>query len=97
MTYEEILSTLKANSSVSNFAHGDVDWKDLGLGSVEKIASHGGEDQGSDWWRVYYFQDHDIYIKASGYYSSYNGTDFEGWGDAVEQVKPTKREVTFYE
>lgn len=111
MNYQELLEVIKSQSEdVSDFAYGSLgehlkvdghipDYnvkvsKELGV--IKRVADHGGEDQGSDWYRVYHFVDHDVYIKASGYYSSYNGTDFNGW-DSVEEVKPVVKQVTFYE
>lgn len=67
----------------------------LGLGKVVEIDQYGGEDQGSTWYSVKHFVDHDVYIKTSGYYTSYHGTDFEeGYG---EEVKPTQKTITVYE
>ena len=56
----------------------------LGLGEVVEVEQKGGEDQGSEWYSVKHFVDHDVYIKTEGYYSSYNGTDFhDGYGFEV--------------
>lgn len=67
----------------------------LGLGEVEEVAQYGGEDQGSTWYSVKYFKDHDVYIRIDGHYTSYNGADFyEGYG---REVVPTERVVTFFE
>lgn len=67
----------------------------LGLGQIVEVEQYGGEGQGDDWYSVKHFVDHDVYIKTDGYYSSYNGTDFNyGYG---KEVKPVERTVTFYE
>lgn len=97
-TYEQIISVLKEKlDDVSSFAYQDYDSQELGLGEVKQIEQHGGEEQGSDWYSVQHFIDHDIYIKVSGYYSSYEGTDFsDGW-DSCEQVTPQQRTITVYE
>jgi len=98
MNYQEILEVLKSKlEDVREFGYEDFDPEDLGLGSIDNVASHGGEDQGSDWWVVYYFEDHDVYIKVEGYYSSYHGTDFEHWDEACSEVKPKEKVVTVYE
>ena len=66
----------------------------LGLGKVVEIEQYGGEDQGSTWYSVKHFVDHDVYIKTEGYYQSYNGTEFyEGYG---HEVTPQERTVTVF-
>ena len=94
MTAKEIIAVLEKNMSVSEFAYDDFDSVELGLGEYEEVDQHGGEDEGSDWWSVKYFKDHDVYIKVSGFYSSYSGTEFEGYGF---EVKPKEKTITVYE
>ena len=95
LTAQEILDIIKANMSVEDFAYEDYDSEELGLGEVKVVDSYGGEDQGSEWYKVQYFVEHDVYIKTEGWYSSYNGTDFEeGYG---EEVRPTQKTITVYE
>ncbi len=94
MNFEEIINVLtKISEEVSEFAYGDFPEE---LGKVQTVYSNGGEDRGSDWIRVYHFIDHNVYISFSGYYSSYNGTDFEGWDDVTE-VFPKQKTITVYE
>ena len=108
-TYEEILEILKQyfsdeneedySNGISRFAHADFDSSEMGLGPITHIgeADSGGSDQGSDWQRVYHFEDHDVYIKVSGYYQSHHGTDFdEGW-DSCSEVRPTSKTITVYQ
>jgi hypothetical protein len=98
MNYQEILEVLKNKlGHVSDFRYEAFDKHDLELGSIDKVASHGGENQGSDWWVVYNFEDHGVYIKVEGYYSSYNGTEFEDWDAACSEVKLKQKVVTVYE
>ena len=67
----------------------------LGLGKIEEVDSYGGEGQGERWWTIKYFVDHDVYIKTRGFYSSYNGVDFDyGIG---EIVKPVQKTITVFE
>lgn len=73
--------------------------EDLGLGKVVEVDQYGGSDQGSSWYVVKHFVDHDVYIRVNGYYSSYEGTDFfltenEPFGFEVE---PVEKVVVFYE
>lgn len=74
----------------------EKEWLDsLGIGEIEEVEQYGGEGQGDTWYSVKYFKDHDVYIRTDGYYSSYNGTDFdEGYG---YEVKPTEKTITVYE
>lgn len=97
-TYQEILEVLKEKlEDIQYFAYGVN--KDIGLGPITEIteARNGGEGLWSNWNRVYYFKDHDVYIKVTGYYSSYNGTDFdEGW-DCCSEVRPEQKTITVYQ
>lgn len=96
MTVEEILAEVeKQGISVDSFGYCDFPNPLENVGEWEEIEQVGGEDEGSTWYSVKFFKDHNVYIKTQGYYSSYNGTDFDyGYGD---EVKPVERTVTFYE
>ena len=98
LTYEQIIEVLKEKiDSVNEFAHEDYDNEELGLGEIEEVDQYGGEDQGSNWYSVKHFKDHDVYIRVDGYYSSYDGTDFyEGWG-SCSNVRPQQKTITVYE
>jgi hypothetical protein len=96
-TFDEIMEILEEKiGSVSYFAYEEYDKEALGLGEIEEVHKEGGEDQGSHWESVKHFKDHNVYIKVTGYYSSYNGTYFEGW-DECTQVTPQERVITVYE
>lgn len=98
MNYQEILEKLKENiDSVSNFAFEDYDSKKLGLGEVEEIDQYGGEGEGDHWHSVKHFKEHDIYIKVTGYYQSYNGTEFYGGWGSCSQVFPKQKTIIVYE
>lgn len=96
MTAEEILKVLESSDvSVSSFGYDDFDSVELGLGECEEIEQYGGEGEGSTWYSVKYFKDHDVYIRTDGYYTSYHGTDFDdGYG---YEVKPAQKTITVYE
>lgn len=65
------------------------------VGNVEEVNSiGGGEGEGDYVERVYHFKDHNVYIKITGFYSSYNGTD---WGEHFREVKPKEKVVTVFE
>ena len=96
-SFSEIIEVLKEKiERVSCFAHEDYDKEDLGLGEIREVHQEGGEEQGSHWESVKYFKDHDVYIKITGYYTSYHGTDFDGWEDCIE-VTPQSKVIIVYE
>lgn len=63
--------------------------------SSKKIQSHGGENQGSDFWAVWEFSrgDERVYIKFFGYYASHYGTDYLGFS----VVRPFEKTVIDFE
>lgn len=95
MNFKEIINFLKTcNEEVDDFAYGEFPDE---LGKIEQVFSKGGESKGEDWERVYHFIEYNIYISFSGFYSSYNGVDFNsGWDDVVE-VTPKEKTITVYE
>lgn len=62
--------------------------------TCELVAEYGGEEQGRDYWGVYKFTqgENSVYIKFSGWYASYVGSEYELW----EFVTPTEKIVTVY-
>lgn len=67
------------------------------LPNWEEVEQYGGEGMGDTWYSVKYFPEHDIYIKVTGWYQSYNGTEFyDGWG-CCSQVRPQQKTITIYE
>jgi len=96
LTANEIINLIeKAGISVREFAGCDFNKNLEGLGLWEEVDQYGGEGQGDDWYSVKYFEDHDVYIKTTGYYTSYEGAEFEnGYG---EEVRPKKVMITVYE
>jgi hypothetical protein len=98
LSFEQIMEVLKEKiEEVSEFAFDDFNEEELGLGKVEEVEQVGGEDQGSTWYSVKHFVEHDVYIRVEGYYSSYEGTDFyDGW-DSCRNVRPAEKTITVYE
>lgn len=97
MTGQEILEKLEDyfDGDVSAFAYEDYDESEIGLGEIVEIEQYGGSDQGSTWYSVKHFVDHDVYIRTDGYYQSYNGTDFyDGIGKVVT---PQQKTITVFE
>ena len=96
MTAQEIISKLKSKDD-SYFFEGlyDNEGSSDEFGEVRGVSAKGGyEGGGEDAERVVHFVDHNIYIMETGFYSSYNGTDWEG--DFTE-VKPAQKTITVYE
>ncbi len=56
--------------------------------------SYGGEGQGDDYWSVYSFSrdGETIYVKFSGWYASYNGSEFNEWFF----VQPQEKVITVF-
>ena len=96
MTAKEIIEEVERQGiSVDEFGYGDFDSPLENIGEWEEIEQYGGEGQGETWYSIKFFKDHDVYIRTDGFYSSYNGTDFEeGFG---EEVKPKLKTITVYE
>lgn len=66
-----------------------------GLGWVSIPENFGGEGMGDDRWVVFYIEATGQYFKKSGYYASYDGTN---WGDGdFAVVSPKEKVVTVYE
>lgn len=101
MTYQEILEKIKLmHGSVGDFAQyslAEYNTPTATLGECKTVEQYGGTGKGNTWYSVKHFPDHDVYIKVSGYYSSYGGPDFEDWEDACKEVRPVEKTITIYE
>lgn len=64
-------------------------------GPFVQVASKGGEGQGEEYWLIYHFTAHNVYIKVSGFYTSYDGVDWSYGG--FSEVKPVEKTMTVYE
>jgi hypothetical protein len=102
MTIVELREELKAlNITGENFKDALKGWRDLKVADLkEKFGDYkevyskgdregGGED--SEW--VVHFLEHDIYLSVTGFYSSYNGTD---WDSDITQVAPYEQTIIVY-
>lgn len=72
----------------------DGDYDNLPWDESISVEHHGGEDQGSDYYTVYKFTkgNEELYIKFYGYYSSYDGADYEDF----TFVTPKQKTITVY-
>ena len=70
-----------------------------GIGEIQVVNRSGGYSDipeygsGVDWEIVRYFSDHKIYIRLSGYYSSYDGLQIDNY----DEVKPVSKVIIVYE
>lgn len=62
------------------------------LGAYEMVEQYGGEGDGDDYYAVYHFKDHGVYVKFQGWYASHHGSEFS----EMEQVFPQQVAVTRY-
>lgn len=67
------------------------------VGPAVEVSQKGGYEEGTHWESVLYFSAHDIYIKFTGYYSSYEGIEFDDMFQAAKEVKPHDKTITVYE
>lgn len=69
----------------------------IGIGEIKEIEKVGGEGKGEEWYVVFYFPKHDIYLKCEGFYSSYEGVSFVDDWDNCFEVFPKEVTITVYE
>ena len=75
-----------------------LDWESDSLPFEHKgVGSHGGENQGSDFWSVILIRnpdnhDEQYHIKFQGWYASYNGAEYDNWSF----VEPKQKTITVY-
>lgn len=61
-----------------------------GFGTIEFVDHFGGEGQGDDYWTV--FRIGDRYFRMDGWYSSYEGHEYDGELDEVYPKEVTRTE-----
>ena len=91
LTFDDIVKIMeKLEIDVANFTNEDFDYDELEkeVGTWDEVDHYGGSDCGSEWYSVYHFTEHDVYIRVEGYYSSYEGTNFDG--EDFQEVFPTE-------
>lgn len=83
----------------SDFHHEEVTELDVeGFGHLQVIDTTGGEGQGDHAHIVFKLTEDDFtvrYYKVDGYYSSYDGVDWDG--SDLYEVTPRERTITVYE
>lgn len=69
--------------------------EDETFGNVAIVDEVGGHEGGGDYaMRVVHFKDHNVFLKLTGSYSSYEGTD---WDSDWKEVVPKEKMITVYE
>lgn len=63
------------------------------LGPIKLVHRYGGEGRGDEYWKVYHFINHDVYIKFDGFYQSYEGAEYK----EMFEVKPVEVTKTEYQ
>ena len=95
MNYQELKDKIE-KIGLGQIAEEDFNVKDINENfSAEDFnlvyAEGGGEGDGDYAERV--FQHENVFVKITGYYSSYEGTDW----DEISEVQPKQKTVTVYE
>lgn len=62
------------------------------LGTFKMVQRHGGEGHGDNYYRIFHFIDHDVYIQFQGWYASYQGSKYQ----EMYEVRPEQVTVTEY-
>ena len=76
----------------------DEDWESDELPfEYKSVDSYGGEDQGSDFYSVILIRnpdnhDEQYHIKFRGWYTSYDGAEYDNWSF----VEPKQKTITVY-
>lgn len=66
----------------------------LNLGEFVQVDQYGGEGDGSTFYSIVHFKDHDIYLRWDGWYASYDGWYLES---PPTEVKPKTKQITVFE
>lgn len=86
MTAEEIIKLIPEPEKLDIYGDPKIEL----LGKIQTIQTIGGEGKGDEYSIVIYIVQFNVYLRADGYYSSYDGVD---WAD-TEWYEVTKQEKT---
>jgi hypothetical protein len=90
----ELISRLKEifETNENYFAYEMDNTEEFGEAPI--VSEEGDREGGGEYSEVVrHFKKFDIYVRQTGHYSSYNGTD---WYNDFTIVKPVEKMVTFY-
>lgn len=95
MTTEKLLERLGEifSEDESCFAYEMSNTEEFGEAPI--VDEEGDTEGGGEYSMVVrHFKNLDVYVKQTGFYSSYNGTD---WNDDFTIVKPVEKTITVFE
>lgn len=88
-----ILSDMRVEKPTKYQDQKDIDFVSI-FGYIKEVVHEGGEGQGDNYTHVWYFIDHDVYLRVDAFYSSYNGVDYDGCD--FEWVIPKEKMIIVY-
>jgi hypothetical protein len=62
------------------------------FGPIKQVDTS-GKHENENWWGIFHFEKHDVYIRISGYYTSYDGLNADHIGP---EVFPKEKTITVY-
>lgn len=92
--YERLYKEYAAVPNIDNLKEKEI-LESLELGEYTEVDAYGGEGQGDNYWKVLHFPKFDYYIRADGWYASYNGSDMTS--SEWYFVEPKEKTITVYE
>jgi len=95
MTTEKLIERLGElfNDNESNFAYEMNNTEEFGEAPI--VDEEGDTEGGGEYSMVVrHFKKLDVYIRQTGFYSSYNGTD---WNNDFTAVNPVQKTITVFE
>lgn len=96
MNFKEILAQLKKLGYTGEGIGEGLPASLEKIGKIELKEDVGGEGEGDHRHIVYYLEDHDVFIRLNGYYTSYDGTTWNDISD-LHEVFPQQRVITVFE
>jgi hypothetical protein len=92
MNAQEIENLIINNGGVEKLVDGELDEI---IPAYEIVDKKGDREGGGEYsMKVFHFKEANVFLKVTGFYSSYHGTD---WNEEIEEVKPVEKTVTVYE
>ena len=96
-TAQEIIDHLDKIDDIKGELAYDFNGKEVSkikLGKIKLVHEEGGnEGEGEDMSKVFYFEEHDVYLRMDGFYSSFGGSE---WYE-LYHVEPKEVMVIQYE
>lgn len=93
MNFEEVAQLIR-EAGISQLCDDELNPEDFGLELVSEIGGYEGAGEHAE--RVFKYVKENgeaIYARITGWYSSYEGTE---WREKIEEVKPEQKTITVY-